>query len=133
MVMKRLVYVLAMFLWLWPACSGQQKSASLNENKEAEAARQEKQMYQDKIEAKLRDLDQRIAALKVKVEKEKKVDRKEIDQELEELDRKRAILRQELEKLKSSTELASQDMKAGIDAAMEDLEAAYERAAAHFK
>jgi restriction endonuclease S subunit len=90
-------------------------------------------MYQDNIEAKLRDLDQQIDALKVKIGKQKKVDRKQLEQEMAELDRKREAAHQDFEKLKNSSQEAWRDMKVGIEAAMEDLETAYEQAASHFK
>ena len=130
--MKRLICVMAMSLMLWPACSTEQNRAGQNVNNAAETARQEKQMYQDKIEAKLRDLDQQIDALKVKIGKQNRVDRKQLQQQMAELDRKRVAAHQELEKLKNSSEEAWQDMKAGIEAAIGDLETAYERAASHF-
>ncbi|MGO8735563.1 MAG: hypothetical protein ACLQVM_22520 [Terriglobia bacterium] len=74
--MNRLVCAMAMSLLLWPACSVEQKPASKNENKEAEAARHERKMDEDKIGTQLRDLDQEIDALRAKMGKQNKVDRK---------------------------------------------------------
>ena len=90
-------------------------------------------MYQDKAEAKLRDLDQQIDTLETKIGKENKVERKQLDQQMAELERKRDIAHQKLERLETSSQEAWGDMKSGIDAAMDDLEAAYQQAASHFK
>ena len=130
--MKRLVYIMATALLLWPACSAEQKTASQNENKEAEAARHERLLYQAKIEAKLRDLDREIGTLKTKIGNQNKVARKQLEQQMAELARKREAAQKEFERLKNSSQEAWRDMQAGIDAAMEDLETAYNRAASHF-
>jgi hypothetical protein len=99
----------------------------------AETAKEEEQVYQDRVEANLRDLDQQIDALKVKMKKENKVEHKQLDQQMAELERKRDVAHQKLEKLGTSSQEAWGDMRSGIDAAMDDLEAAYEQAASHFK
>lgn len=62
--MKRLVHILVIALLLGPACSTEQRATGPNEKDRAEAARHESQQYQDKIEAKLRELDQEIDAPK---------------------------------------------------------------------
>ena len=131
--MKKLVCVIAMSLLLWPACSTEQYRAGQNVNNPAETVRQEKQMYQDQAGAKLRDLDQQIDTLRTKAAKESKVDRRQLDREMAELERKRDEAHQRLEKLNTSSQEAWKDMKVGIEAAMDDLQAAYQRAAAHFK
>ncbi len=131
--MKRLVCIMALSLLLWPGCSTQQDRASQSENNGTEAARQEKQVYQQQVEARLRELDEEIDALKIKMRAQKEVDRKQLEQPMAELDRKRAACHRDLEKLKNSSEDAWRDLKVGIDAAMDDLEAAYEQAASHFR
>ena len=131
--MKRLVYIMAMALLLWPGCSAEQKADSQNEHKEAEAARHERQMYQDKIEKELRNLDQEIDTLKTKIGSHNKVEGKRLIQEMAELDRKRETAQKDFETLKNSSQEAWRDMRTGVDAAMEDLEMAYEQASSHFK
>lgn len=131
--MKWLGYSLCLAILLWPACSTGEKAQTPNQSQEAEAARRERQQYQKKIETKLRELDQEIDALKVKTAKQSKVARKQLDRQMSELDQKREVAHQEFAKLRNSGQGAWQDMKAGIDAAMDDLETAYERAASHFK
>jgi TolA-binding protein len=131
--MKSLLCFMAMSLWFWPACSTQQNAASPNENTAVETARQEKQMYQDRVETNLRDLDRKIDVLKAKIAKANKVDRKQLDQEMAELDRKSEIAHQKLERLQISSQEAWVNMKAGIDSAMDDLETAYKQAVSHFQ
>jgi TolA-binding protein len=130
---KRIVCVMALSMWLWPACSTETNRASQNVDSAAETAKEEEQVYQDRVEANLRDLDQQIDALKVKMKKENKVEHKQLDQQMAELERKRDVAHQKLEKLGTSSQEAWGDMRSGIDAAMDDLEAAYEQAASHFK
>jgi hypothetical protein len=131
--MKWPFYPLFLAILLWPACNTGQKAQTPNESQEAEAARRERQQYQEKIEAKLRALDQEIDALKAKTAKQSKVTRKQLGQQLSDLDQKRELAHQEFEKLKKSSQEAWPDIKAGVGTAMVDLEAAYERAASHFK
>jgi TolA-binding protein len=140
--MKKLACVLAMSLMLWPACSTEQNKASQNENKGTESARQQRQMYQTQIEAKLRELDHEIDALTKKIENENSEDRTrarqqeyraKAQQQMAELDRERAAARRQLDRLQNSGQDAWQDVKVGIDAAVQDLQAAYDRAASEFK
>ena len=130
--MKKLVGALALLLLVLPACTTEQRAASQNENQNRESAQRDREIYQDKVNAQLRDLDQKIDALKVKLENEK-LNRKQINREMDELDRKRAAAQRQMDRLKSSSQDAWQDMKVGIQAAMRDLESAYDQAAAHFK
>jgi TolA-binding protein len=131
--MKKVICIMGLSLLLLPACSTEQNRASQNSNNSMESARQERQEYQEKADSKLRELDQQIATLKSRLETEKNVDRKEVGRQMAELDRKRAEAQRQLDRLEHSSEGAWQDMKAGIDAAMDDLESAYHQAAAHFK
>jgi len=140
--MRKLACILAMSLMLWPACTTEQNKASQNENKETESARQQRRVYQAQIEAKLRELDHEIDALTKKLENANSEDRasarqqeyrSKAEQQMAELDRKRDAARRQLDKMKDSGPVAWQDMKGGIDAAMQNLQAAYDRAASKFK
>jgi len=124
---------MAVALLMWPACSAENRPTGRNDDHKAEAARQERQAYQDKIQAKLRDLDAEIDALTAKMESQSKGDREKLKPQMAELQRKREAARQELVKLNNSSAKAWRDMKAGIDAAMDDLEAACKQAASRFK
>lgn len=131
--MKKLIGILALLLLVTPACTTQQNAASPNESTNSESAQRERQIYQEKAEAQLRDLDQKIDDLKAKLRTEKDVDQKEINRQMSDLHRKRVVAQRDLERLKNSSQAAWQDMKAGLESAMNDLENAYNQAASHFK
>jgi peptidoglycan hydrolase CwlO-like protein len=127
-----LIMCLATIVSLTGAASSAQQEAARSKEK-AEAGISERQQYQEKIEAKLRELDKEIVALKVKITKQGKEAGKQLNQQMAELEQKREAAGQQFQKLKNSSHDAWQDMKEGIDAAMKDLQAAYNRAATHFK
>jgi predicted RNase H-like nuclease (RuvC/YqgF family) len=129
--MNRIACVLVMSLLLWPACNTQQNAASETQQR-LDVAKQ-KEMYQERVEENLRKLDREIDALKAKMRNESKVDGKALDREMAELEQKREAAHQKFERLKDSSQAAWQDMRAGIDAAMDDLSAAYEKASSHIK
>lgn len=131
--MNKVVCVLAMALLFWPACSAEQNRASQKDRGTAESTRQRRQVYQDELQAKLRDLDNEIDALKTRIETDNKINRKDADRQMAELERRRQIAHVRLEKLRTSGDEAWGDMKAGIDAAMDNLDAAYKQATARFK
>ena len=131
--MKRLAGVIIMALMFWPGCSSEQRAAKRNDPSEAETAKQERQMYQDRAAAKLRELDQEIEALNKEIGSQSRVDRKQLDRETADLERKREAAHQQIKELEGSSQAAWGDMKAGIDAALRDLETAYHQAATHFK
>lgn len=126
------ILFIATFASLIGAASNAQQMAARPKEK-AEAGTSERQQYQEKIEAKLRELDREIAALKAETAKQGKDAGKEVDQQIPELERKYEAARQKYEKLKTASQGAWQDMKVGIDAAVKDLQAAYNRAAEHYK
>jgi flagellar motility protein MotE (MotC chaperone) len=135
--MKTLTCLFFAAVMISTACSTQQSAPSAgppaDQNGTAAAASGEKQQYEEKIEAQLKELDREIANLKERAVKQSKATRKDLDQSLTELEVKREVLRVKLEKLRNESEAAWKDMKPGIEAAMDDLEAAYRRAASHFK
>jgi TolA-binding protein len=123
---------LAMIVSLTSAASSA-KQAEARSNKTAKAGISERKQYQEKTEAKLRELDKEIAKLKVKVAKQDSEAGKQIEQQMADLEQKREAAGQQLQKFKKSSQDAWQDMKEGINAAINDLQAAYSRAASHFK
>lgn len=110
-----------------------QKSASVNQNEKGTSVSQEKAQLEDKAEAQLRQFDKEIAQLKVKASNEGKEAKKQYDRELPVLEQKRDDLQKRLVRFENSSEAAWGDMKPGIEAAMNDLEAAFHRAASHYK
>jgi peptidoglycan hydrolase CwlO-like protein len=132
-MMKKLSLILAISLLMCAPCRSQEKASTPNNNAKGEGTIQEKDQYQREIEAKLRELDQEIDGLKTQAANQSDQARKQFDKQMAELDRKREIARRKLNKFENSSEAAWRDMKPGINSAMKDLEAAYQRAAAHFK
>ena len=132
--MKTLICFISLSLLLvWPACNASMNDHHPQDSREAERARQERGVYRDRAEAKLRELDRQIDALKERLSRSTEKQRRDLDPQLAELERRREFAHQKLEKLETSSQEAWVDMKAGIDAAMDDLEAACKRADSHFK
>jgi ribosome-associated translation inhibitor RaiA len=131
---KLMLSILTACLLLCPACDVEQTGGSpINPGDSAtEAIRHERQMYQNRVQANLNDLERRIAALKARLRNHERGAEKR-DQLISGLDRKRAGAFQKLEGLKTSSHEAWGDMKAGIDSAMDELEIAYQQANSHFK
>ncbi len=120
-------------LLILPACNLEQNRANQNTNNAIESAREEKQAYEAKVDAALRDLDQEIEGLKIKDRVQNRADRRQVDQQIAELEVKRAELRARLTTLRESSGEAWKDMKGGIDRALKDLDVAYVQAVSHFK
>jgi Zn-dependent M32 family carboxypeptidase len=130
--MRKLLFLLPLILLTWASCTSQPAAPGQRTTGESEAARQRNQ-YEEKAEAKLRELNRRIAELNAKAGPQARSARKQLDRQIAELDKRRAALQQQLEKFKNTSQEAWRDAKPGIDAAMRDLEDAYQRAAADFK
>lgn len=131
--MMRLTCILAILLWVAPAGTTQLRAASQNENQKADSAEKQRQVFQAKAQVELRDLDRKIDDLKARLRTEKDVDQKQINRQMNDLERKRMAAQRDLVKLENSSQAAWQDMKAGLESAMHDLESAYDQAASHFK
>lgn len=131
--MKSFVGLLAVALILWPACTVQKPSASSNDDRQAEASRQERQAYQEKIQAKMREIGQEIDALKQKLQNQTGAERKKTEPQVRDLERQRDALNQQFRDLENSSQAAWQNLKVGINAAVDDLDAALQRAVANFK
>jgi len=131
--MKRLSLLLALVLLTCIPCWSQEASSAQQKSGEHATTSQLRDSYQEKAEARLRELKRKIDALNVKASKQSSEARKEFDRQIADLDRQRASVQQQLEKLKSTTQQAWRDMKPNLDAAMKNLEAAYQHAAADFK
>jgi uncharacterized protein HemX len=130
--MQRVVWVIIAAIIFGPACSNFQGGSSSNQNADAERARQQRQIYQDRAEEKLHELDRQIEDLKTKITTDKHHEHKDDESQLDDLQRKREVAHQKLEKLRTSSSEAWQDMKTGIDEAMDDLSTAFKRADSHF-
>ncbi|UCD56671.1 MAG: hypothetical protein JSV16_12690 [Candidatus Hydrogenedentota bacterium] len=83
---------------------------------------QQKQEYQNKIEAKLDEVDAQIDELKARAEQAKDETKAKLYKQIEELQKKQEAAREKLEELKTASEQAWEKLKSEMDAAVEDLE-----------
>jgi len=131
--MKRLPFLLTLALLAWIPCRCQEAASAQQKNGEHPTASQQRDSYQEKAEARLRELKRQIDGLNAKASKQSGEARKEFNRQIADLDRQRASVQQQLEKLKTTSQQAWRDMRPNLEAAMKNLEAAYQRAAADFK
>jgi len=115
------------------SCSSQPAAPAQRASGESDAAVQQKDQYQEKAEARIRELSRKIDELNAQASKEGKEVRKRLEPQVAALDRQRAAAQQQLEKLKNTSQQAWRDMKPNLEAAMKNLQDAYERAARDFK
>jgi sulfite reductase alpha subunit-like flavoprotein len=133
MIVKNLALYLILSFLTWTPGFSQQKAAKPGNNSVTKGTIPAKNEYQQEAEAKLKELDREIDGLKTKAATQSEEAKKQFAKQMKELDRKREIARRKLDMFEESSEEAWQDMKPGINRAMKDLEAAYQRAASHFK
>lgn len=95
---------------------------------------QSKEAYQAELQARLDELNQQIEALKTDAEQMISEENKaELDQTVKELETQSAAITQQLQELGDASEAAWQDFKPGLEAALDDLEKAYQKARTHFE
>jgi hypothetical protein len=88
--------------------------------------------YQQKVGTKLGELAKGIATLQAKAERAGAQGKTELNTMLAELQQKKEATRRHFEALKAASGEAWSDLKAGMEAAMKDLERGYDRAHARF-
>jgi SMC interacting uncharacterized protein involved in chromosome segregation len=131
--MNRLSLLLAVVLLTsLPGCR-QEAASAQQKNGEHATVSQQMDSYQEKAEARLRELKRNIDELNTKASKQGGEARKQFDRQIADLDRQRATVQKQLDKLKTSSQQAWRDMKPNLEAAMKNLEAAYQHAAADLK
>jgi TolA-binding protein len=132
--MKTLVIIIGAWLVLG---LGFGSSFSLaGETKEAAPAalsQQQKEEYQKKIETRLRDLNQELKEWKDKAEKMEKKARAEMDEQLSKLSKKEEEASKKFKDLRSRTGKAWEDLKVGVDSAVDDLGKAFDQMRSRFK
>ena len=154
--MKRIVLFMTLALFFTTAlllACGDQKEAqkpetavtSADVKKEATEAmetakaytRQQKEEYQKKMEARLQELDSEIQQLQAKAQSSatelKEKSKAEFNQSMEDLRNKQQVATEKLNELKSASGQAWEDIKGGVNSAMDELGKAYDRARSHFK
>lgn len=91
-----------------------------------------KQTFQEKVEARIEQLDAEIDLLKAKARKVKAEAKLEAVDQLEKVDQERAGLQEQLKEFNASGKDAWQDLKGGINEALEDLEESLDQARSNF-
>jgi len=92
-----------------------------------------KDAYQDKMNARLREWQAKIDALKARADQAEAEQKINYYEEIETLRTKQQKVQQKLEELRSAGEGAWEEVKAGVEVAWTDLEDAVQRAADKFK
>ncbi|MBN1347742.1 MAG: hypothetical protein JXQ73_33965 [Phycisphaerae bacterium] len=85
------------------------------------------------METKLADLEKKLDELKKHADAKGQEAKAEYDKTKADLDKKIAETKEKLEKSKTATGEAWKSLKSGLDAAMGELDSAYEKAASRFK
>ena len=147
MILKGLLAIMLLVPGVLPGCGEkdqtQSKPAAVSKEdvkKEAKEAydttkaytQEQMQAFREQTEIKLNEYKEEIAKLQAKAEKMGGDAKAKADEQLTALDQKREVLAEKLKELSSSSGNAWEQLKTGIDAALEDLGNAYKKAAAEF-
>jgi molecular chaperone GrpE (heat shock protein) len=95
--------------------------------------RKQKEIYRKKTQAELDEMNKKIEELKTEAAKASARSRKKLNKEIAELEPKRRLAQRKIEELKASSSVAWEDAKAGVRAAIDDLERAYKQAVQDLK
>jgi DNA repair exonuclease SbcCD ATPase subunit len=95
--------------------------------------RRQRDEYQKQIEAQLKEYDQKLDELQVKVGAVKQEAKALLNQQIQALREKQHAAHDKLDKLSTATGKAWEDLKSGMDTAMENLAKAYHDAVSHFE
>jgi len=93
----------------------------------------QKKAYQEKIEAQLKEFAAKIDVLAAKADKAKAEAKVKYNKQIEGLRAKQESVRQKLVGLKEPGSEAWEDLKQGLDAALDDLKGAVQSAVSRFK
>jgi len=126
-------FLLPVIVLMWVSCSSPPPAPAQPAGGQSQTAAQQKDQYQEKAEAQLREIDRKIDELNAKASRESKEARKQLGPQIAELNRQRVAAQKQLEKLKDTSLQAWRDMKPNLEAAMKNLQEAYDRAARDFK
>ncbi len=95
--------------------------------------KEQKDEFQKKAEATLKELNRKLEELKSKAVELQGATKKEFDQQWGNLKKKQEIANKRLEKLKSASDKTWEDLKSKTDSAIKELEKLYDRVASKFK
>lgn len=94
---------------------------------------EDKDLYRQKFEAKLKELKAQIGVLEAKADQVKAESKLELKAQIQKLRQKRDSLDKKLDQLKHSSGDAWKDLKAGLESASEELKGALGKAMDQFK
>lgn len=92
-----------------------------------------KDAYQQKMNAQLEEWQHKIDALKSKADKAEAEQKLKFYEQIESLRTKQMAVHEKLEELRTASESAWEEVKAGVELAWRDLEQTFERAVNKFK
>ena len=99
----------------------------------SDTPKEEKEGYKKEVQEKLKALDQKIDELKGKAAGLKGEAKKEFNKDMTELRKKQKSAKKEWGKIKGATARGWEKVKSGMDAAVQDVENAYNKVASRFK
>ncbi len=136
------LFAVVLSAWIPVGCSQQSDTGvtSKDVRKEAKEAlettaaytQQQMEEFQKQVQAELAKYDERIDELQAKAAMLKEEVKAKFDEQIKNLREKRQVVQSKLEQLQASSGKAWEDLKTGMDAAMEDLEKSYQDAVSHF-
>lgn len=94
---------------------------------------EDKDLYREKFEAKLKEVKAQIDFLEAKADQVKAESKIEFKQQIQSLRQKRDAIGNKLDQLKQSSGEAWKELKAGLESATEDLKGALGKAMDQFK
>jgi DNA repair exonuclease SbcCD ATPase subunit len=110
-----------------------QRVSAQQSKEETRPATESKEQYQKRIQGKLDELGRQISALEAKEETQADQARRQLRTQLKELTQQHQATARQYEELKQDGQEAWKKMKPQMDAALDELEKAYERLAARFQ
>jgi hypothetical protein len=92
-----------------------------------------RKVYQEKIEAQLKEWGIQIDLLKAKAERSKAEVKIKYLEQIEELRKKQEVVKEKLHELRQSGDEAWEDFKDGLEEALDEMKKALKRGASRFK
>ena len=96
---------------------------------------QSREAYEAEIQARVDELEQQIEALRIEAEQRigEEITEEDVQRTIAELEVQLEVVAQELEEFAATSEEAWEDFRPGLEAALDELEAAFQRARANFE
>lgn len=92
-----------------------------------------KRLYQKEIEAKLDELDAKIAQLQLKAQQANADMQHQYEAQLSTLSQRREVAKHKLDELVHSSEAAWEAIKGGVEGAVDELQSAFDKAITQFQ